>query len=66
MAIPDNINRLIVMTKYPDLASLGWFEPSEKIIFKENWNEIIKILDKPHGISKKVAVYPNADIYYFG
>jgi len=64
--IPPHINHLIVYSEYPDIASLDYLEASEKILLISNWSEVVKILKEFHGDNAKVAVYPSADILYFG
>ena len=62
--IPQHINHLINYTEYPDLAG-GWHVGvSDKVLFMNNWDDILKLLQKSHGTDTKVAVYPNAEIQY--
>ncbi len=64
--IPEHVNRLILYTEYPDHASLGWFKQSDKILMMDNWDDVLQVLQQVHGDRASVAVYPNADIQYFG
>jgi hypothetical protein len=65
-SLPPNVHRLIVYTEYPDIAGLGFIEPSDKILQLSSWNDVIHMLQRFHGDHAEVAVYPNADILYFG
>ncbi len=65
-SIPQNINHLIIYNEYPDIAHLGWFEESAKRLAMNNWDDVLQVLQKAHSHNAKVAVYPNADIQYFG
>ena len=62
--IPEFVNRLIVYTEYPDLASRGWFGESDKLLFIHKWDEVLHVLQQSHGTDTKVAVYPNSEIQY--
>jgi nickel-dependent lactate racemase len=61
--VPPHVNRLIVFSEYPDLASRSWFGESDKVIFKNSWDEILELLSS-HKEDTKVTVYPNAEIQY--
>jgi len=61
---PQYVNHLIIYTEYPDNASRGWFEESDKILFLHRWDDVLQVLQKFHGADTKVAVYPNAEIQY--
>jgi nickel-dependent lactate racemase len=61
-----NTSRVIMFTEYPDISGLGFIEPPEKVLQVSNWNDVIQTLKKFHGDHASVAVYPNADILYFG
>ncbi len=60
---PSHVNHLIIYTQYPDIAGQGWVEPSDKILFMSNWDDVLGVLQL-HGDTAKVAVYPNAEIQY--
>jgi len=62
--IPPFINHLIIFSEYPDLASKGYFEPSDKLMFLHKWDDVLQILQKFHSGGARVAVYPHADIQY--
>jgi nickel-dependent lactate racemase len=64
MKPPQNVNRLLIFTEYPDLASRGYLEGSEKISFVYDWDEVMRRLERGHGPGTRVAVYPSADIQY--
>jgi nickel-dependent lactate racemase len=65
-SLPPNVHRLIVYTEYPDIAGLGFIEPSDKILQLSNWNDVIHVLQRFHGDHAEVAIYPSADIQHFG
>ena len=64
--IPPNVQRAIVFTEYSDLAGLGFFKSLEKVEQMTRWNDVIQTLQRVHGDHARVAVYPSADIVYFG
>ena len=62
--IPQQVNRLIVYTEYPDLGSRAWFGTTDKTLFLNKWDDVLKVLQEAHGKDAKVVVYPNAEIQY--
>ena len=64
MKVPPNINHLIVYSEYPDLAGLGYVEKSDKVLYVNRWDDVLRILRQYHPSNAKVAVYPNAEIQY--
>jgi nickel-dependent lactate racemase len=63
--VPENVNRLIIYTEYPDFAGLDYIENSPKVMMLTKWDEVIHTLCENHGDNAEVAVYPNADIQSF-
>ena len=55
-----------MFTEYSDLAGVGFFKSLEKVEQMTRWNDVIQTLQRVHGDHAKVAVYPSADIVYFG
>jgi nickel-dependent lactate racemase len=66
LPVPEYLNSFIYFTAYPELSALQWFVPSPKVVMLTKWDEVIARLQGNHGDKAKVAVYPNADIQYFG
>ncbi len=64
--VPPNVNRLILYTEYPSKADLEWFECSPRVMLMSKWDDVLQTLVDAHGDTATVAVYPNADILYFG
>jgi nickel-dependent lactate racemase len=62
--IPASVNKLIIYTEYPDLAGRYYFGESEKIIYLNRWEDVIRTLEETHGDNTNVAVYPAAEIQY--
>ena len=62
--IPQNVNHVIVYTEYPDIAGRVYIEKSDKVLFMDNWDNVLKTLQEFHGTGTKVAVYPDAEIQY--
>jgi len=62
--IPQQVNRLIVYTEYPDLGNRAWFGTTDKTLFSHNWDDVLQVLQEAHGKDAKVVVYPNAEIQY--
>ncbi len=65
--IPSNIKHIIFYTEYPDMAGMGWFgdDTSGRFMQRNNWDEVINTLQRMHGDSARVALYPNGDIGHF-
>lgn len=64
LRIPRYVNHLIVYSEYPDIAGRGYFGESDKILFMNNWDAVLRILQEIHKAEVKVAIYPSADIQY--
>ncbi len=64
MKIPENVNRLIIYSEYPELASRNYLEDDGRVVMAHDWDDVLKLLEKSHGSGTKVAVYPNADMQY--
>ena len=62
--IPQQVNRLIVYTEYPDLGNRAWFGTTDKTLFLHNWDDVLQVLQEAHDKDAKVVVYPNAEIQY--
>jgi nickel-dependent lactate racemase len=62
--IPQHVNHAIVYSEYPDLAGQGYVEKSDKVLFMNEWSQVVQALREFHGDKAKVAVYPNAEIQY--
>jgi len=63
--IPQYVNHLIIYSEYPDITGRGYVEESDKVLFTNNWDDVIQTLQEFHGAEAKVAVYPSAEIQYF-
>jgi nickel-dependent lactate racemase len=63
-SIPEHVNRLIVYTEYPDLASRAWYGNPDKVMFLYKWDDVLRVLQESHGSDTEVVVYPNAEIQY--
>lgn len=64
IGLPPYVNHLIIFNEYPDIASLGYFEETDKILLMNKWDDVLKLLKEFHGADAKVVVYPNAEIQY--
>lgn len=65
-AVPAHFSRLIIFSEYPEMAGLRFFEDSPKVLMFTNWDALLQALEQVHGDQAAVAVYPSADIAYFG
>jgi nickel-dependent lactate racemase len=61
-----HIKHLFWYCEYPDLCVLKFGEPPDKVRLFSKWNDLIKALNELHNNTAKVAVYPSADVQYFG
>jgi nickel-dependent lactate racemase len=64
MRPPANVDRLIIFSEYPELASRNYLEDTEKVVMASSWDRVLELLEKGHRGGKNVAVYPNSDIQY--
>jgi nickel-dependent lactate racemase len=64
MKIPGNVNRLIIYSEYPELASRNYLEDDGKVVMMHDWTNVKKLLEESHGPGTKAVVYPNADMQY--
>jgi nickel-dependent lactate racemase len=66
LPIPPQVNRLIIFNEYPDLTFADPFDPRDKVIMVDKWDQVLKLIDDRCHTKQtiKVAVYPNADIQY--
>jgi nickel-dependent lactate racemase len=64
MQVPPHVNRLIIFSEYPELASRNYLEDTDKVVLIHNWDDVLAMLKQNYGSNAKVAVYPNADIQY--
>ena len=62
--LPQNVNRLIVFSEYPDLTDAGFFSPRDKVLLVDKWDDVLRVLEQSHGDGAKVAVYSSAEIQY--
>ncbi|MFC1989176.1 lactate racemase domain-containing protein [Chloroflexota bacterium] len=65
IGIPKRVNHVIIYSEYPDLAGEGYIEDSEKVLFVNDWDVVLRTLQEFHGVEARVAVFPSADIQYF-
>ncbi|MBA7614518.1 hypothetical protein ES703_21784 [subsurface metagenome] len=63
--IAPHIKNFIIYNEYPEAKMLGHFANRDKVLLTSDWKKVIERLEKSHGASAKVAVYPNADTQYF-
>jgi nickel-dependent lactate racemase len=62
--VPPNVNRLIVFNEYPEIASKGYFEETDRVLFMHRWDDVLRVLEESPRPKAHVALYPNADIQY--
>jgi nickel-dependent lactate racemase len=63
-ALPAKVNRLIVYTKYHDIANHSTYPKSEKVVFLDKWSDVLKTLETDYPSSADVAVFPYAEMQY--
>jgi nickel-dependent lactate racemase len=66
MTAPPNVERLIVFSEYPELASRYYLEDTGNVVLVNRWDEVVRLLAERHGKGTRAAVYPCADIQYLG
>jgi len=63
--LPQNVNRIIILTEYVDRAGVGGMLPPDAIVWARTWSEVLEKLTETHGEKAKVAVVPDATMQYF-
>jgi nickel-dependent lactate racemase len=63
-ALPAKVKRLIVFSEYPDIAGRSTFPKSEKVIFMDKWDDVLKVLEADYPSAANVAVFPYAEMQY--
>jgi nickel-dependent lactate racemase len=64
VGIPERVNRLIIYSEYPELASRNYLGDSDKVTMMDRWADVMKFLEEAHGPGTRAVVFPNADIQY--
>ncbi len=62
--VPQNVNHVIIYSEYPDIAGRAYIEKSDKVLFMDDWGDVLKALEKFHPAETRVAVLPSAEIQY--
>ncbi len=66
LGLPLQVRKLIIYTEFPELRILDRYIDKERVLLMSDWEQVIGLLKKTHGSGTKVAVYPSADIQYYG
>ena len=64
--VPQYVNHVIIYSEYPDVTGRRYIEESDKVLFMNNWEDVVQALQEFHGDEARVAVYTSADIQYLG
>ncbi len=64
-SLPPQVQRLIVLSSYPEKAARDWFGPPDSTLWVKSWPEVINLLRATHGQRAKVAIYPDRMAQYF-
>jgi len=64
-SLPPGVDRLLVLSPYPDRAAANHFGPPDRVTFFKRWDELLKELKASHPGEAKVAVYPDRTIQFF-
>ena len=56
--LPKKVKHFIIYSEYPDLAGRGWFPDSDKVMYAQQWSEVLQVLEADYPSSAKVAVFP--------
>ena len=60
------VNRMIIYNEYPELVGLQYYDRQDKVMMLSKCDDILRVLKEVHGDKPNVAVYPTADISYYG
>jgi len=63
--VPQHVGHVIIYSEYPDVAGRAYIEESDKVLFLDDWSEVLRTLRQFHPAGAKVAVLPSAEIQYF-
>ena len=64
--VPEHVRHVIIYSEYSDIAGRAYIEKSDKVLFMNNWAEVVAALERFNKPDVGVAVLPSADIQYFG
>jgi len=62
--VPQHVNRVCIFSEYPDVTGRDYIEESEKVFFRDTWDDVLTIFKNSGDADAKVAVFPVADIQY--
>lgn len=63
--LPGRVERIIVLSTYPDYAAGEWFGPAQLLHWCSSWEEAGALLRERHGAGTKVAVYVDGTMQFF-
>jgi nickel-dependent lactate racemase len=66
MTAPPQVERLIVFSEYPELASRYYLADTGNVSLVNRWEDVLAMLAERRGPGTRAAVYPSADIQYLG
>jgi len=64
--LAPQINHLIWYSEYPEASVVNDSIEPDRFLMMSKWNDVMGFLKEHHGDHTRVAVYPSADIQYFG
>jgi len=63
--LPDKVDRVIVLSSYPDATSGRWFGPSEKLCWAESWDQVLSLLEEKYGPGARAAVLVDGTMQFY-
>jgi lactate racemase len=64
--LPPHVNRMIILSEYPELAFASSFKPADRVKLVNSWDKVLKILRDRTNSERElmVAVYPSSEVQY--
>lgn len=63
--LPDNVNRVIVFSSYPDYSSGEWFGSADRLYWVNTWDGVMDMLKEQWGHNTRAALYIDGTMQFF-
>ena len=61
----EHLERVIILSQYPDYASGQWIAPHEKINWADSWDQVVNMLEENSNKTMHVSVYVDGTMQFF-
>lgn len=62
--LPDNLDRVIAFSPFPDYTSSEWLGPPGQVHWAKTWEEVLGLLQDRHGEKARVGVFTDATMQF--